>query len=508
MSLSVLLLKRVNHRICIWLACWLLVVLPAVGQDRPNIILLLVDDLNDWTGFMQGHPDTLTPNLDALASQGMAFLNAHCAAPSCSPSRAALMTGRDPWSTGLYANHHPWMTAVSPDETLPAVMKAAGYLTVGAGKVYHHVMGNNPPSQWDFYFEQVFDDYWTREKYQANRGWLDREPRGYPDWFPLNRLRGDFAPSHPDSFDWGPVDRVDPDWRTGDEVMVDWAVSFLENPPTAPFFFAAGIYRPHLPWYVPEEYFEPFDAESVHLPPFKPDDLDDVPPPGRRLAARRGDDFALVGHAGQYREAVTAYLASVHFTDAQVGRLLAAIRKGGIEQNTVVILTSDHGWHLGEKWHWHKDTLWERATRVPLLVYAPGITTPGSSSRTPVSLVDIFPTITELTGAQGSPSVTGTSLLPQLHEPNLDRDQPAVITQNAGSFAVRSERWRYIRYADGSEELYDHTHDPHEWENLAGDDGYDDVIARHAAALPPQSRAAPVRHSFDPETYQWTPIDP
>ena len=249
--------------------------------------------------------------------------------------------------------------------------------------------------------------------------------------------------------------------------MVQWAVDFLNQTPGKPFFLAAGIYRPHLPFYAPRKYFDLYPPESIHLPEKRDDDLDDLPQAGKAMAAQRREDYELVMKAGKYRELLQAYLASVSFADAMVGRLLDALEQSGHADRTIVVLWSDHGWHLGEKQHLHKFTLWERSTRIPFVVVVPGVTRERSVCRKPVGMIDLFPTLNELCELPDVDGLSGQSIVPLLTNPNRAWDRPALTSHGQGNHALRSERWRYIRYADGSEELYDHSKDPNECTNLA-----------------------------------------
>jgi len=210
-----------------------------------------------------------------------------------------------------------------------------------------------------------------------------------------------------------------------------------------------------------------YPPDKITLPPTKADDLDDLPEAGKEMAAVRRGDYELVMKSGKYRELLQAYLASVSFGDALVGRLLDALDASPAAKNTIIVFWSDHGWHLGEKRHLHKFTLWERSTRIPFIVVAPGVTHPGTRSGKPVGTIDIFPTLNELCGLPSVDGLDGASLMPILRNPALDWKRPALITHGQGNHALRTERWRYIRYANGDEELYDHAKDPNEWTNLA-----------------------------------------
>ncbi|MDA7510952.1 sulfatase [Verrucomicrobia bacterium] len=456
----------------------------SAGRDAstPNVLMIIVDDMNDWVGCLGGHPDVKTPNIDRLAKRGMLFANAHVPSPVCNPSRVAVMTGRLPSSTGVYDNKpiwHEWLPEVA---SLPAHFKANGYHVLGGGKVYHHMPGFNRSSDWHEYFDQRFDGHYQD---QLSRG-IDVSHFQWPEPFPLNKLPSVKAlakpPKNPREFDWGPLDKSD--HETGDGRLVDWAVRFLAQPPKAPFFLVAGIYRPHLPFYAPRKYFDMYPRETIALPLLKEDDLEDLPPSGKQMAANRADDYHLVKRSGKYREILQAYLASITFADAMVGRLLDALDSGSAADNTIIVFWSDHGWHLGEKQHLHKFTLWERSTRIPLIVSAPGVTATGRRSGKPVGAIDLFPTLSELCGLTDVVGLDGQSLVPLLQNPGTEWERPALTTYGHGNYALRSERWRYIRYANGDEELYDHANDSNEWNNRASVLEYDSVKSALARWLP------------------------
>jgi arylsulfatase A-like enzyme len=395
----------------------------------------------------------------------MLFTNAHCAAPVCNPSRVATLTGRRPGSTGIYDNSVRWYEAMPNITSIPQHFKANGYRVVGGGKVYHHMPGFNRKDDWHEYFDQQFDGHYQD---RLHRG-LDVKSFRFPDGFPLNGLPNVKAlrkpPKNPREFDWGPLEKTDDE--TGDGQMVQWAVDFLHQPSDEPFFLAAGIYRPHLPFYAPPKYFGLYQRESVHLPVTKDNDLDDLPEAGRQFAAQRREDYELVIKTGKYRELIHAYLASISFADAMVGRLLDALDDSGQAEDTIIVLWSDHGWHLGEKQHLHKFTLWERATRIPFVMVAPGVTSPSAVCKQPVGMLDLFPTLNDLCNLPEVDRLDGQSIAALLKDPNRIWERPALTSHGQGNHALRSQRWRFIRYADGGEELYDHANDPNEWTNLA-----------------------------------------
>ena len=436
-----------------------------IRADQPNVVMIVVDDMNDWVGCLGGHPDVKTPNIDKLASRGMLSSNADCAAPVCNASRVATLTGMRPGSTGIYDNSARWHEALPQLKSIPQHFKAHGYEVVGGGKVYHHMPGFNRMSDWNQYFPQRFEGHYQD---RLHRG-LDVKDFHFPDGYPLNAIPNVKAlikpPKNPREFDWGPLDKSD--LETGDGKMVQWAIDYLKKPHDQPFFLAAGIYRPHLPFYATRQYFDLYPLESIRLPAINEDDLSDLPPTALKLAAQRREDYELVVESGKYRELVQAYLASISFADAMVGRIIDALDQSENAKNTIVVLWSDHGWHLGEKHHLHKFTLWERSTRIPFIVVAPEVTKPRSFCDQPVDMLDLFPTLNDLCKLPKVNGLSGYSITTLLRDPNQNWERPAITSHGQGNHAIRTKNWRYIRYADGGEELYDHQSDPHEWDNLA-----------------------------------------
>lgn len=425
-----------------------------------NVLFMAVDDLNDWIGCLGGHPQTRTPNLDKLASSGTLFTNAHCAAPLCNPSRAAVMFGVKPSTSGVYENNQPYRKAPVLQEalSLPSLLRERGYRAIGAGKIYH---GSYPdPQSWD--------DYWPSQQ-------RNQPPSPVPAKRPANGIAGS------GNMDWGPLENRDEEM--GDYGAASWTIDQLSKKTNDPRFIACGIYRPHLPWYVPKKYFDLFPLDSIELPAVKEDDLDDIPPIGRRMAKPDGDHKRITNAKG-WKSAVQAYLACIAFADAQVGRVLRALETGPNAGDFQVVLWSDHGWHLGEKLHWRKFSLWEEATHNVLMYSAPGVTKPGSRCHRAVNLLDIYPTITGLLGVPNPKTVEGESLVPFLHDANAPKDTPTLTTYGRGNHSLRDERWRYIRYADGTEELYDRGVDPMEWTNLASKPEHSATKQRLARFLP------------------------
>lgn len=465
-------------------------------KTRPNILFLSVDDMKDWVGCLDGYEGIVhTPHIDQLAKQGMLFSNAHCPSPKCAPSRAAIMTGKMPSTTGLYDNGHWWFPNHPATTTLPIHFKQSGYTVSGAGKVYHHTAGNNPPFQWDEYLRLTFrNDPWFRSN-KLNYPWSETSPN--PPAYPFSGVDG---LGHEN--DWGSLGIAEPDYD--DALTTDYAIDFLRKPHDKPFFFACGLFRPHLPWYVPQRFFDLYPTDSIILPQTLSNDLDDIPSEGIKLATARRKDFDKIKDAGHYKEAVRAYLASISYADHELGRILKALKTSPHAEQTITVLWSDHGWHLGEKSHWHKSTLWEEATRIPLIISAPGL--PAGQCVKPVSLIHLFPTLIELTETSSVAELDGISLVPLLENATAKWNYPAITEYHAGNAAVRDERYRYIRYQDGGEELYDHTTDPHEWHNIASRPQSKPIIQKLSARLPKTwAKSAPTKRAFefDPSNYSW-----
>jgi arylsulfatase A-like enzyme len=270
-----------------------------------------------------------------------------------------------------------------------------------------------------------------------------------------------------------------------DEKVVDWAVGELAMNHDRPLFQAVGIFRPHIPWFVPKQYFDMYPLDEIRLPAERPDWREGLPEAGRQMGQARRRWHEWIAANDEWKKAVQGYLASISFADAQLGRLLDGLDRSPHKDNTIIVLWTDHGFQLGERETWEKFTLWEESTRVPLLIAAPGVTTPGTRCSRPVSLLDVYPTLVELAGLEPvEGQLEGTSLVPWLRDPSAPKEQPAITTCQGDNHAVRTDRWRYIRYEDGGEELYDHESDPGEFTNLAGRPGYDDVKRELAGWLP------------------------
>ncbi|MDB4652787.1 sulfatase-like hydrolase/transferase [Akkermansiaceae bacterium] len=431
-------------------------ILSAKTPDKPDILFISVDDLNDWISPLGGHPQSITPNFQRLADRSVLFTNAHCPAPACGPCRAAILSGIAPHRSGLYENMQP-LREVMPDVTLmPRHFSNHGYHSSGSGKILHYVID---PRSWDDYFPDKEKD----NPFPKTR---------YPNKRPVSLPRG--GPWQYTETDWGPLDVTDKEFG-GDYAVSQWISKRLTLPPAdKPFFLACGLYRPHEPWFVPAKYFKPFPLEKVQLPPgYRANDLDDVPPAGRALARNRY--FPHIQWHGEWRAGVQGYLASIHFADAMLGNVLDALENSPRRDNTIVVLWSDHGWHLGEKEHWQKFTGWRACSRVPMMILAPGIK-PGICNQ-PVSTIDLFKTLASLTGVPVPEKISGNDLSLLLKNPKSDWTHTA-LTQLRGpqAFALSGKKYRYIHYANGDEELYDISKDRFEHTNLAQKKGFEKIL--------------------------------
>jgi iduronate 2-sulfatase len=430
----------------------------AATPQKPNVLFIAVDDLRDWVGYIDRDHQAKTPNIDRLAKMGVSFTRAYCASPSCNPSRAALMSGLRPSTSGVYENNIDFRPHIPEDKPLTSAFRNAGYYVHGAGKIYHE--SYRRPSEWD--------DYLERE------GSYPRVPEGRSDGV--------------GGIKFAPLDCKDdeiPDWK-----IIDYGIASLAKKHDKPFFLAVGMHKPHMPWNVPRKYFDMFPLDKIKLPPHLVTDLDDVPAAGKRMARAEGDHAEML-KSGRWKEAVQAYLATIAYMDMNLGRLLDAFEKSPHRQNTIICFWGDHGWHLGEKSHWRKFALWEEATRAPLIWVVPGVTKAGTKSDRPIDFMSIYPTLTDLCGITTPKHVEGTTIRPLLANANASWTTPAVTTYRFKNHTARNSEWRYIRYENGDEELYDERKDPNEYVNLAGKPEFAAKKAELAKFLPKTDAPTP-----------------
>ena len=427
---------------------------PAVfsQQEKPNVLMIAIDDLNDWVGYLNGHPKVQTPHIDQLAGRGLSFTNAHTQSPLCNPSRTSFLTGLRPTTTGVYALG-PWFRQLEEYKdwvTLPQYFEENGYYTMTTGKIYHDAY---PP-------EEGREDGAEFSKWGFHGGFYPRPDEPFVE-----------EAGHP-LMDWGVFpenDSQQDDWK-----IADWAIEQLKNPPEdKPFFLSVGFRHPHVPLYATQQWFDLYPEEELLLPLVKGDDREDIP------------YFSWYLHWNlEWKPKVRAYLASVSFVDMLVGRLLNTLESEGLADNTIVVLLSDHGYHLGSKDISGKNTLWHESTRVPFIFAGPGIKEKGKKSDEAVELLDLYPTLVDLAGLPQKQGLDGHSVAPILKDAKHKRSWPAICSHGPNNDVVITEQWRYIRYADGSEELYNRIDDQYEWNNLAKKEGYAPIINELAQYLP------------------------
>lgn len=456
--------------------CLLLFLLPltmaaaADGTDeRKNVLFLVADDLNSWllgdTNRYAGK--VIAPNLKKLAESGVNFQRAYTAAPVCSPSRTAFFSGVAPWKSGHYHNT-PGTSVSEPLKhalSLAGLFKRAGYTTASYGKITHG---------------------WDQREHWDDRIGHKRDPA--PPGAPLTAVgRGEQ--------DWGPIHLAEEEMN--DTLNANNAIKRLQQKHDKPFFIACGLFNPHMPWYVPKKYFDLFPLDEVTTPELYENDLNDVPPLGVELTQRKSVYVDSILEHGLHKQGVQAYLATTAYADAQLGRVLDALDNSPYRDNTIVVFLTDHGFHLAEKHHWQKATLWEEATHCLLMFRVPGVTPAGGADCGRfVSLLDIYPTLAELCGLEPPAYLDGSSLVSLLKDPQAPWESTAItgLTSKGGPWypylSIRNETGRYIRYQEGEEEFYDTSKDPHEWTNLIDHPEYASVIEQMRAAIPSPSEMA------------------
>ncbi|VGO13594.1 Choline-sulfatase [Pontiella desulfatans] len=430
------------------------------AQEKPNVLLIAIDDLNDWIGCMGGHPQAKTPNMDRLAARGVLFNNAHCQSPVCNPSRASMMTSLYPSTSGIYFLK-PGIegSPVAMENTLlPVRFQDEGYYVTGAGKLFH---GND-----------------QNEKHQPNWagsfGGFGPYPQKKISPFPGMKV-----------WDWGVFPEQDdlmPDYK-----IAAWGAEQLAKSHDKPLFLATGFYTPHVPQFAPQKWFDLYPMETLQLPKVAERDLEDISEYGINITRLRhsGPNMKWTEKNDQWKPLVQSYLACVSFVDHQVGKLLDALENSPCKENAYIVLYTDHGFHLGEKERFAKRSLWEDGTRTPMIIAGPGIAE-GAVCSKPAQLLDIYPTLLELTGLKADSKLEGNSLVPLLKNPQADWPHMARTSFGPGNYSIVSENYRYIHYNDGSEEFYDHKKDTHEWNNLANNPEYAERIKRHRAQVPQQ----------------------
>ncbi|MGC6465785.1 MAG: sulfatase [Akkermansiaceae bacterium] len=431
---------------------------PGLGlaAERMNVLVLMADDLNTW---ILEKPErysgkVIAPNLQAFGKSGVVFSHAYSASPFCVPSRTSLWSGVSPHKSGVYHNQtniaasEPLKKAISLFE----VFDKAGYSMYGYGKITHGWSGNN-----------VWDDK------QGHK----RDPR--PPGSPIQSVgKGEQ--------DWGVIHLTEEEMN--DTQGADRTIAILNQKHEKPFFLTYGTFNPHMAWFVPQKYFDMFPLDEVKVPKLNPNDFDDIPQLADEVVGGKRKFTQSVLKAGLHKSAVQAYLATTAYVDAQHGRVLDALEKSPYRDNTIVIFLSDHGFHLAEKDHWQKGTLWEEATNSMLMFRVPGMTKAGGVTKRCVSLQDLYPTLAELCQIEKPSHVDGKSLVPILKDPQVDWPSTAISYLYDQYASIRTEKYRYIRYKEGQQELYDRGKDPHEWKNEAENRDYAKVVKELNGQLP------------------------
>ena len=457
-------------------SCFLLLLPIAQAGEKTNVLFLICDDLNTDLACY-GHPQVKTPNIDRLASRGLRFDNAYCQFPLCGPSRASFMTGLYPDQTRIQGN------AIRLRERLPTVVSMSqmfrnkGWTATRIGKIYHYNVpadigtpGHDDPESWDD---------------TSNPRGRDKDDESLV----FSLKKGQFGAT----LSWLAADGTDAEQTDG--IAATEAVSRLKSyqKDQTPFFLAVGLYRPHTPFVAPRSWFDLYPLDEIEVPTVPPDYLKSIPAPARNTLRTHKEQIDLDPELA--RKAIQAYHASISFADAQVGRILDALEETGLASNTIIVFTSDHGYHMGEHGHWQKRTLFDNGSRVPLIISAPGMTAKGETTACPAEMIDFYPTLADLCKLQPPTGLPGVSLAPLLVDPAA-RPRLDALTQLGDGYSLRTERYRYTEWgengADGNE-LYDHQSDPAELHNLARDPSRSGIIAELAPRL--QERIAAARRA-------------
>jgi uncharacterized sulfatase len=433
------------------------------------VLFIAVDDMNNDLGCY-GHPLVKSPNIDRLSAQGVRFDRAYCQFPLCSPSRSSLLTGLRPDTTRVFDLQYHFRQGLPDVVTLPQLFMKNGYYVVRVGKIYHY---GNP------------DDIGT-SGLDDRASWMERINPAGRDKTTLELDVINYTPKH--GLGWAMAflaDKTGTDEQHTDGKVADETIKLLEKHKHGPFFIAAGFYKPHCPWITPKKYFDLYELGKITLPKITADTPNAYPP----LALASTDPWPYFGITPDHaRECKLAYYAAISFVDAQIGRVLDAVDRLGLRDNTIIVFWSDHGYHLGEHGLWFKQSCFEEAAHVPLIIIAPGQKTAGQACPRTVEFVDIYPTLADLAGLTPPPGLQGASLRPLLDNPQERWDRPAYTQVQRGPNAghsVRTERWRYTEWDLGAKgaELYDHDNDPQELRNLAADPSHAAVVAQMKSLL-------------------------
>lgn len=469
---------------------------------HPNVIFFSLDDMNDFVNPL-GYSQAKTPNMDRLAKMGTLFTNAHAPAPYCAPSRTAIWTGLQASTTGCYT-HEVYFYDYPTLVPMNKAFQQAGYKTYAAGKLYHHRAGYIDQSGWDEYY--VRNEAVKKIGYEMGYWGEDLPlPKPYP-YSPFFH-NSDKKINGGKFMEWGPIEGDDVSKLMGIK-RTKWVCDQLKKKHKDPFFLALGLYSPHYPNYAPKKYFDMYDLDEIELPIRKENDYDDLPEHVKKRMIGRDKLRQRLVKIGAYKKAVRGYLAAVSYADALLGEVLDALESSEYKDNTIVMLWSDQGYHLGEKGYWGKHTLWSETSRVPFIVAGPSIPKNKQVKNT-VGLIDIYPTFAELCNLPKQHNLDGESLVPLLKEsPKETKRNLLIPSHNRGDYSIVSENYRYISYKKGGEEFYDLKKDPNEWDNLAGDEKYRSIIEEmKKEAMPVFRKSATPKNSlkliFEGDSYYW-----
>lgn len=476
----------------------------AADETQPNVLFLAVDDMNDWIGCLDTTPHAITPNIDRLAARGVNFSNAHTAGVYCAPSRAAIFSGQYASTTGCY-QAATYFVSHPKIEALQMSFAKAGYTTLGAGKLFHHPEGAIDQRGWTKFFLRNQNQ---RENGWPLNSWSKETP--VPQPFPASVYNKGKQFKAGLFLEWGAIPN-EKEEEMADTIRANWAVDQLKKKHDKPFFLACGLYAPHFPNYCPQKYFDMYDPGKILLPPMREDDLEDLPPKIRKQRENRKRlHHEKLVKMGAINDAIHGYMACISYADAMIGRVLDALASSPYADNTIVVLWSDHGYHHGEKGQWGKHTLWERTSNVPFIWAGPGVAG-GAKTDVTASLIDIYPTLVEICGLpKPHQTLEGESLASVLHRPSTAKDRSVLLPyMSPGEYAIINRDWRYIRYGEDGEELYNLREDLNEWNNLAMDERYAEVkdslqkLAPNSFAPPVQKLNARKDLVVDGETFRW-----
>ena len=469
-------------------------------SEKPNVLFIAIDDLNDWIEPLDGNPQAITPVMDKFSDQAVVFSNAVCPAPICGPSRSAILSGFLPSTSGVYNNAQNmiYSDVVKENATLPEYFSKNGYYSLSNGKIFHK---HGAEFGTDF-GHWAFDEHARARRYEKDP--VDRKHYTSSKAGIINGVKNPDFLDKKSKLSWGPT--KDDFEETVDYKVADWARNQLQKDFDKPFFMAVGFIKPHLPWIVPKEFFDMYDVDKIVPPVVKEDDLDDILLPNGKPEHKPSDEYKWIKKHGLEKEATRAYLANISYVDACLGIVMDALEKSGHANNTIVVIWGDHGWHLGEKQRYLKNTTWLEAVKTPLLVKIPGMNKPLRSSKN-VSLIDVYPTLVSLCGLPEKPNIDGHDFSELLNNPKAKWDYPGVTVSSAGTSLLKNE-WHYILSLKGTEELYNVVEDPMEWNNLITDSKHNKIVIELKKWVPEERAKSSKTHFKKQKNYVDAEADP